>query len=125
MKTLTTKLSVDEAVAKLQEGIEATNMRQVSHINGQANAKMIGATVTADQILEIFRPDFAIKVWSACKAAGHDIPLRIHVYEDDQSTVVACRLPTEVFEPFDSENLMHVGAELDEIFLKILSFVEV
>ena len=124
MKTFTTSLNADEAIAKLQEGIDATNMRQVSHINGQANAKLIGKEVPADQILEIFRPDYAIKVWNACKAAGHDIPLRIHVYEEDQTTVVSCRLPSDVFKPYNSEELMKVGKELDEIFLAILTYAE-
>jgi uncharacterized protein (DUF302 family) len=123
MKTFTTALSADQAIEKLQAGIEASGMRLVAHINGQANAAKIGKSVPADQILEIFRPDFAIRVWEACKPAGHDIPLRIHVYEDDGSTKVACRLPTEVFAPFNSAALMSVGEELDTIFNNILGFV--
>lgn len=123
MKTFTTPLTVDDAIEKLQSGIESVGMRVVAHINGQANAAKIGKTVPADQILEVFRPDFAIRVWEACKAAGHDIPLRIHVYENDSATYVACRMPTEVFAPYSSEPLMTVGAELDSIFTEILSFV--
>ena len=124
MKTITTPISADAAVEALKGGIEAANMRLVAHINGQANAKKIGKDVPADQILEIFRPDFAIKVWSACKPAGHDIPLRIHVYEDGDETKVACRMPTTVFEPYDSLELMAVGEELDGIFNSILDSVE-
>lgn len=123
MKTFTTSLTADEAIEKLLSGIESENMRVVAHINGQANAAKIGKTVPADQILEVFRPDFAIRVWEACKAAGHDIPLRIHVYEENGSTKVACRMPTEVFAKFDSEALMSVGLELDDIFNNILGFV--
>ena len=123
MKTFTTSLSVDDAIEKLKSGVEAQNMRVVSHINGQANAAKIGKTVPGDQILEIFRPDFAIRVWEACKPAGHDIPLRIHVYEEAGVTTVACRMPTEVFEPFSSPELMAVGTELDEIFNGILETV--
>lgn len=124
MKTLTTTLSADEAVEALKSGIEAAGMRLVSHINGQANAKLIGREVPADQILEVFRPDFAIRVWEACKPAGHDIPLRIHVYEDGGETKVACRLPSTVFEGYGSDALMVVGEELDAIFNSILSVVE-
>jgi len=124
MKTLTTTLSADDAVEALKGGIEAAGMRLVSHINGQANAKLIGKEVPADQILEVFRPDFAIRVWEACKPAGHDIPLRIHVYEDGGQTKVACRLPSEVFEPYGSDALMVVGSELDDIFNSILGSVE-
>lgn len=124
MRSFKTSLGADEAIAKLQAGIDATGMRQVAHINGQANALKIGKEVPADQILEVFRPDFAIRVWEACKPAGHDIPLRVHVYEENGETFVACRMPTEVFEPFGSDALMEIGEELDEIFSKILSYAE-
>ena len=123
MKTFTTALSADEAIEKLLAGVESVGLRVVAHINGQANAAKIGKTVPADQILEIFRPDFAIRVWAACKTAGHDIPLRIHVYEEDGVTKVACRMPTEVFAPYASDALMTVGEELDSIFNEILGFV--
>lgn len=123
MKTFTTPLSADETIQKLLSGVEAEGMRVVAHINGQANAAKIGKSVPADQILEIFRPDFAIRVWEACKAAGHDIPLRIHVYEEEGATKVACRMPTEAFAPFASKPLMAVGEELDGIFSNILGCV--
>lgn len=124
MKTFTTSLSADEAIEQLKSGIEAEGLRIVAHINGQANAAKIGKQVPADQILEIFRPDYAIRVWSACKPAGHDIPLRIHVYEEDDKTKVACRMPTAVFAPYGSDVLMEIGNELDSLFNNILDTIE-
>jgi len=101
--------------------IEANNMRLVSHINGQANAARMGKTVPADQILEVFRPDFAIRVWQCCKPAGIEIPLRIHLYEDDSGNVIVTyRTAQEIFQPYQSQELMKIGEELDEIFLNIL-----
>lgn len=123
MKTFVSSLDAEATVAKLLEGIESANMRVVAHINGQANAAKMGKQVPADQILEVFRPDFAIRVWGACKPAGHDIPLRIHVYEEGESVKVACRMPTEVFAPFGSADLDAIGVELDEIFNAILASV--
>ena len=123
MKTFSTPLSADAAIDKLKAGVEAVGLRVVAHINGQANAKLIGKDVPADQILEIFRPDYAIRVWAACKPAGHDIPLRIHVYDDGGITKVACRLPSTVFAPFDSEALAAIGTELDTLFEQILAHV--
>lgn len=123
MLTMTTELSADQTVEKLQQGIEAENMRIVAHINGQANAKKMGKEVPADQILEVFRPDFAIRVWAACKPAGHDIPLRIHVYEEDGQTRIGCRMPTEVFAPYQVAELSLIGEELDTIFQNILAHV--
>jgi uncharacterized protein (DUF302 family) len=124
MQVLTTTLAVDDVVAALQGAIEDQGMRLVTHINGQANAARIGREVPADQILEVFRPDFAIRVWSACKAAGIDIPLRIHVYEQADKVFVAYRTPSEVFESFGSPELMEVAADLDPIFAAIVSAVE-
>jgi uncharacterized protein (DUF302 family) len=117
-------MSAEEAVAALTAGIEAENMRIVAHINGQANAAKMGKEVPADQILEVFRPDYAIRVWTACKPAGHDIPLRIHVYEDGDDVMVACRMPSEVFAPFGSPELDAIGTELDNIFNNILAKAE-
>lgn len=124
MKTIVTALDAEAAVKALLDGIETENMRVVAHINGQANAAKMGKQVPADQILEVFRPDFAIRVWAACKPAGHDIPLRIHVYEDADAVKVACRMPTEVFAPFATPALDEIGAELDGIFGRILAHVE-
>lgn len=124
MKTIVTRLDAEGAVKALLDGIETENMRVVAHINGQANAAKMGKQVPADQILEVFRPDFAIRVWAACKPAGHDIPLRIHVYEDGDAVKVACRMPSEVFAPFASAALDDIGVELDAIFARILERVE-
>jgi uncharacterized protein (DUF302 family) len=124
MKTIVTPLDAEGAVKALLDGIETENMRVVAHINGQANAAKMGKQVPADQILEVFRPDFAIRVWAACKPAGHDIPLRIHVYEDGDAVKVACRMPSQVFAPFGSLALDDIGVELDSIFDRILQRVE-
>lgn len=123
MKTFTSALAADATVEALKKGIEEQNMRIVAHINGQANAAKIGKEVPADQILEVFRPDFAVRVWAACKPAGYDIPLRIYVYEEGATVKVACRLPTTVFAPYESAPLMAVGDELDTIFNAILGCV--
>ncbi len=121
MKTITTNLSADEAVEALKRGIEAQGMRLVSHINGQANARLIGKEVPADQVLEVFRPDYALRVWAACKSAGIDIPLRIHVYEENKKTQVALRRPTSVFSAYANAPLSAIGEELDTVFDNILA----
>ena len=51
-------LSVDEAAEKLIDAITACPMGLVAHINGQANCAQKGIAVPADQILEVFRPDY-------------------------------------------------------------------
>ncbi|WP_413438059.1 DUF302 domain-containing protein [Sulfuriferula sp. GW1] len=121
MITFSVSLDVDTTTAKLTEAILAVPMGLVAHINGQANAAKRGLTVPSDQILEVFRPDFAVRVWQADKRAGIDIPLRIHVYEADGKTWVAMRSPGAVFAPYNNALLDQIAAELQPIFDKILA----
>lgn len=112
-------LGCDEVVERLKAAVLAHSMGVVSHINGQANAAKRGLSVGCDQILEVFRPDFATRVWAAHKAAGIDIPLRFHVYEADGKTILAYRLPSEVFRTYNNTELNRLGNELDPIFAAI------
>jgi uncharacterized protein (DUF302 family) len=121
MLTFIVNLDVDTAVAKLSKAVAAVPMGLVAHINGQANAAKRGLTVPADQILEVFRPDLAIRVWQVDKRAGIDIPLRIHVYEAAGKTHVAMRSPAAVFAPYGNVELDKLAAELTPIFDNILA----
>jgi uncharacterized protein (DUF302 family) len=124
MIRMSVKLDTDSAAARLIEALQAVPMALVAHINGQANAAKRGLSVPADQILEVFRPDFAIRVWQADKTAGIDIPLRIHLYEVDGRTKVAFRTAREVFAPYHNAALDAIAAELDPIFAGILGSLE-
>ena len=117
-------LPVDEAAEKLIAAIAAYPMGLVAHANGQANCAKKGIEVPADQVLEVFRPDFAVKVWKAEKAAGIDIPLRIHLYEADGRTWIAYRPAVEVFKPYANPQLDVLGSELDLIFNQLLATLD-
>ncbi len=117
-------LSVAAAADKLIAAIAAYPMGLVAHANGQANCAKKGIEVPADQVLEVFRPDFAVKVWKAEKAAGIDIPLRIHLYEADGRTWIAYRPAVEVFKPYANPQLDVLGSELDVIFNQLLATLD-
>ncbi|MEW6414982.1 MAG: DUF302 domain-containing protein [Pseudomonadota bacterium] len=114
-------LTVDAAAEKLIAAIAAYPMGLVAHADGQANCAKKGIAVPADQVLEVFRPDYAVKVWAAEKAAGIDIPLRIHLYEAGGHAWVAYRTASEVFRPYANAQLDAIGAELDLIFTQLLA----
>jgi uncharacterized protein (DUF302 family) len=118
------RLSVEQAIERLQAAVAGVPMGLVAHINGQANCAKKGIEVPPDQILEIFRPDFAVKVWAADRRAGLDIPIRIHVCAQDGKTRVACRMPSAVFAPYGNETLAAIGRELDGIFARILAALD-
>ncbi|MEW5788896.1 MAG: DUF302 domain-containing protein [Pseudomonadota bacterium] len=124
MITFSVKLDTDTAAARLIEAVQAVPMGLVAHVNGQANCAKRGITVAADQILEVFRPDFAIRVWKAHKPAGIDIPLRIHLYETASGTQVAFRTAREVFAPYANPELDAIAGELDPLFAGILGTLE-
>jgi uncharacterized protein (DUF302 family) len=117
-------LSVDAAAEKLIAAIAAYPMGLVAHANGQANCAKKGISVPADQILEVFRPDYAVKVWAADKTAGIDIPLRIHLYDADGRTWVAHRPASVVFQPYANPQLDGLGGELDVIFNQLLAALD-
>ncbi|TCJ11645.1 DUF302 domain-containing protein [Parasulfuritortus cantonensis] len=121
MITLRVNMATDSVAAKLIEAVAAVPMGLVAHVNGQANAAKRGITVPADQILEVFRPDFAIRVWKAHKPAGIEIPLRIYLYEADGATQVAYRTAKEVFAPYANPELDAIAADVDPIFEAILA----
>lgn len=124
MKTLRVNMSADEAARILTDAVTRYPMGLVAHINGQQNCAKKGITVPADQILEVFRLDFAIRVWKAEKAAGIDIPLRIYIYEADGATVVSHRTASETFAPYQNPELMAIAQELDPIFETILGSLQ-
>lgn len=117
-------LNPDNAVEKLKAAIAAFPMGLTAHINGQANCLKKGMDAPADQILEVFRPDYAMKVWAADKIAGIDIPLRIHVYAQDGHTWIAHRTASETFKPYGKPALNALGAELDAVFKQILAALD-
>lgn len=117
-------LGVDDAAQKLIAAIAAFPMGLTAHINGQANCLKKGMDAPADQILEVFRPDYAMKVWAAEKAAGIDIPLRIHLYEQDGRTWIAHRSASETFRPYANPRLDALGEELDAVFSGILAALD-
>lgn len=126
MPKIIVQLNTDTAAARLIEAIQAYPMGLVAHINGQLNAAKRGISVPADQILEVFRPDFAVRVWQADKQAGIEIPLRIHLYEKGDNekgdtTVVSYRRATEIFAPYAKPELDTLAVELDQIFTDILA----
>lgn len=124
MITFTLSIDADTAATKLTEAAQAVPMGVLAHLNGQANCAKKGIEVPADQVLEIFRPDFAIRVWKAHKPAGIDIPLRIHLYAAEGKTVVSYRTAEEIFAPYAVPELTAIATDIDRVFSGILATLD-
>ena len=109
----------NELAQKLVKFVDEAGLKVVSHINGQANAAKLGIDVEADQVIEVFHPKYAVKVWRATHDAGIDIPLRFHLFEDKGVSKYSFRKPSVVFEPYQNEELSKIGSELDSLFINI------
>ena len=111
-----------EVIETLISSIEESGMVLVADIDVQKNARMKGMEISGNRILEVFRPDYAVKVWEMEIEAGVDIPIRIHVHEEEDGRVSArYRTPLEVFCRYDNDALTTFGAEIDPVFEEIIS----
>lgn len=123
-----TRVSVKRPFAEVAEGlrqaIAANGMGLVCHANAQAGAASRGVTIKGNQVLMVFRPDFAIRMLAASVEAGFEAPLRFYVTENDDGTAtVRYMKPSVIFKPYAHAELDKLAAELDPIFEKIVSAV--
>lgn len=124
MFTTIVEKPLPETVERLTDAIADAGMLLLCHINGQANAAKIGETVPAVRVLEVFRPELAVRVWRTHQPAGIDIPVRLYVYENEYGeTVINYRSLAQTMAKYDMAELTRVGYEADEIFAGIIHAV--
>jgi len=105
----------------LERAITEQKMGLVCHANAQRGAAGRGVTIKGNQVLMVFRPDFAIRLLAADPRAGFEAPIRIYVYENADGTATVSYLPpSAVFAPYRNPEVQAIGAELDPIFKAIV-----
>ncbi len=111
-----------EVAEALKAAIAAHGMGLVCHANAQAGAASRGVKIRGNQVLMVFRPDFAIRMLAASVEAGFEAPIRIYITENDDGTATIRYVkPSAVFRPYAHPDLDRLGAELDPIFERILA----
>ncbi len=107
---------------QLEQQIKGHGMLLLCHINGQANAAKIGEQVPAVRVIEVFRPEFAVRVWRTEQKAGIEIPVRLYLYEDPEgNTVIMRRSLSDAFAKYELDTLSQVGHEADAVMESIVS----
>lgn len=105
----------------LERAITEEKMGLVCHANAQRGAAGRGVTIKGNQVLMVFRPDFAIRLLAADPRAGFEAPIRIYVYENADGTATVTYLPpSAVFAPYRSPEVLKIAGELDPIFKRIV-----
>ena len=109
-------------VAEALEGaITEEKMGLVCHANAQRAAAGRGVTIKGNQVLMVFRNDFAVRLLAVEPAAGFEAPIRIYVYENSDGTATVSYIPPSVvFAPYRHAEVQAVGRELDVIFKAIV-----
>src|SRR5215813_14752405 len=105
----------------LERAVTDEKMGLVCHANAQRAAAGRGVTIKGNQVLMVFRNDFAVRLLAADPADGFEAPIRIYVYENADGTATISYLPPSVvFAPYRHPEVQAVARELDGIFKAIV-----
>jgi uncharacterized protein (DUF302 family) len=105
----------------LERAVTDEKMGLVCHANAQRAAAGRGVAIKGNQVLMVFRNDFAVRLLAADLAAGFEAPIRIYIYENADGTATVSYLPpSTVFAPYRHPEVQAVAKELDEIFKAIV-----
>lgn len=122
--TVAVKRPFAAAAEDLKAAITANGMGLVCHANAQAGAASRGVKIKGNQVLMVFRPDFAIRMLAASVEAGFEAPIRIYITENDDGTATIRYVkPSVAFKPYKHPELDRLGGELDAIVEKIVAAV--
>ena len=105
----------------LEKAVAEQKMALVCHANAQKGAAGRAVTIKGNQVLMVFRNDFAVRLLAAEPQAGFEAPIRIYVYENaDGTATVSYVPPSAVFARYERPEVKAVAAELDPIFKAIV-----
>jgi uncharacterized protein (DUF302 family) len=113
---LTSRAAFTTFAAALKQAITQHKLGLVCHANAQAGAASVGKTIPGNQVLMVYRPDFAIRMLAADVEAGFEAPIRLYIYENaDGSATLSYVKPSTVFKPYQNAALDQLAAELDAL----------
>lgn len=119
--TAVSRAPFQKVAEALERAIGEEKMGLVCHANAQRGAAARGVTIKGNQVLMVFRPDYAVRLLAADPGAGFEAPIRIYLYENaDGTTSVTYLPPSAVFAPYRNSEVQAIGAELDPIFKAIV-----
>jgi uncharacterized protein (DUF302 family) len=119
--TVVSHAPFEKVAAALERAITEQKMALVCHANAQKGAAARGVTIKGNQVMLVFRNDFAVRLLAADAQAGFEAPIRIYLYENPDGTATVSYLPPSVvFAPYRHPEVQAVAAELDPIFKVII-----
>lgn len=118
--TLASKAPFSRVAEALEKAITDQKMGLVCRANAQQGAAARGVKIPGNQVFEVFRNDFAVRILRANPEAGFEAPIRIYLYENSDGTATLSYIkPSAVFKGYAGSEVAKVAAELDPIFERI------
>ncbi len=119
--TAVSRAPFQKVAEALEQAVTEHKMALVCHANAQAGAAARGVKIVGNQVMMVFRNDFAVRLLAADPKAGFEAPIRIYLYENSDGTATVSYLPpSSVFAPYAHPEVKKVAAELDPIFKAIV-----
>ena len=119
--TAVSRTPFQSVTGALEQAISEQKMALVCHANAQRGAAARGVSIKGNQVMMVFRNDFAVRLLAADPKAGFEAPIRIYLYENpDGTATVTYAPPSAVFVPYRHPEVQAVAAELDPIFKTIV-----
>jgi uncharacterized protein (DUF302 family) len=119
--TLVSRAPFERVAQALERAVAEEKMGLVCHANAQRAAAARGVQIKGNQVLMVFRNDFAVRLLAADPRAGFEAPIRIYAWENPDGTATVTYLPPSVvLAPYGHPEVRAVAAELDPIFKSIV-----
>lgn len=119
--TAVSRAPFQKVAEALEQAIAEQKMALVCHANAQKGAASRGVTIKGNQVLMVFRNDFAVRLLAADPRAGFEAPIRVYLYENPDGTATVSYLtPSAVFAPYQHPEVKKVATELDPVFKAIV-----
>ena len=122
--TVETKLSVQEAVDKLQAKLKENNFGVLHIYNLKEIFKSKGIEFSEYQILSVCNPKFAKEALDTNLKVGTLLPCKIAVYSDKDGIKIALLKPTEAIGLLGDERLNSLSKTVEDILIKVIDAVK-
>lgn len=118
---ITTKKTVNNVAAALQEAVQANHFGVMQVHNLKETMAKKGVEFDREcLIFEVCQPQQAKKVLEENMSVSTALPCRISIYEEDGNTILAALKPTTLLAMFETPQLAGVAKEVEDTMVKIM-----
>jgi len=119
-----TKLSVQEAIDKLQKNLKESGFGVLHIYNLKEIFKSKGIEFSEYQILSVCNPKFAKEALDVNLKVGALLPCKIAIYDDKGSTKILLLKPSEAIALLGDDRLDSLAVKVEDILVRVVNSVK-